>query len=968
MADHRETGERSSSEQPPSSIKMEQVRTIPGGALVRTLPPQQRFIMTPSTALIQASSTTTIQAQVVPKVTVQGASSNVGRISAVPMQSAATSTGGFHVPKGPAAVANITVPRSSNVAAPMVRGTSLQAISVAPHTIPGSIATTAGTMQIGRSVVSSVAPWVGISSAQQSNIPRQTTHIRPAIQQITEHPYYPCTPPHSKPYPRSRATPKYVNEAKSKNTLVSYDNSSSDEDSDPLPSNLSSLQKAYHRLVSYNSSDEESTDPSNGSKISGQVRPLDQRMLVHSSTTHKQVITQQAQVQLTAGGNDPSKGQTTVLKSYSGASAAARLIAPPSAQNLSRIVPSAMVSLHSAAVLVPNSQGIPVKTTVAQPKVITQPVHSSTSVQFPAVSSATVQPALALNTVQVSRPALVTVMLSPSVAAGAGSQPQGVTHIKPHPSGGPQIIQQSSGGGLSQGSSTVGKLYADGPHTITATSQPVFIQTQGSLSGQVSQKTQLPAALIVREPPRSKEELVSSAPSGVNLHSGTVYSLTGGSYYDGPSYIKVPQQHQSLSSNMTASSGPQQPSLHIRQTATQMPSISPSISVPSSQGLRVNPMMVVDGGRTQISPFTSSVDSSTSMSSSDTNMAALALTSQALKQTTSPRPSILRKREPEGSPIKVTKNLAPVLSGITVSASSPPCPPGSPPKRPESGQSGVSSSGSTTVSANSSPGESPTATLKQENVDDEMATPAALPVTSGAPTIMTVATSRPQILHHPPPTSSAHQTEMSPRKKPRKQQLSGNQIASEPTFSEDEMEFITDDKVKRDTKEEPPEDAEKAAPKKTMSLLSAYKHNWKGRNNHFNRYTDVKPKEERKPTLSEIANQKNVAQKLTGWKVYHIATHLEDLANSETEFFSEYNSTLSFLEDKLGKCRNRETEKDFHRITERVRANYQRSRVVKDHMIEARSQLFKLLEHKSYISDIINRNTIKRPLKKRERL
>ncbi|KAF6214435.1 hypothetical protein GE061_009178 [Apolygus lucorum] len=891
MSDHREGGERSS-EQPSSSIKMEQVRTIPGGALVRTLPPQQRFIMTPSTALIQASSTTTIQAQVVPKV--QGTGSNVGRINAVPMHSAATSTGGFHVPKGPAAVANITVPRSSNVAAPMVRGTSLQAISVAPHTIPGSIATTAGTMQIGRSVVSNVAPWMGITSAQQSNIPRQTTHIRPAIQHIT------------------------------------------------------------------------------GSKISSQVRPLDQRMLVHSSTTHKQVITQQAQVQLTAGGNDPSKGQTTVLKSYSGASAAARLISPSSAPNLSRIatIPSAMVSLHSAAVLVPNSQGIPVKTTVAQPKVITQPVHSSTSVQFPAVSSATVQPALALNTVQVSRPALVTVMLSPSVAAGGGSQSQGITHIKSHSSGGsgPQIIQQGSGGGLTQGTSTVSKLYADGPHTITATSQPVFIQTQGALSGQVSQKTQLPAALIVREPQRSKEELVSSTPSGVNLHSGTVYSLTSGSYYDGQSYIKVPQQHQSLSSNMTASGLPQQPSLQSRQSTTQMPSISSSISIPSSQGLRVNPMMVVDAGRTQIPPFTSSVDSSTSMSSNDTNMAALALTSQALKQTTSPRPSILRKREPEGSPIKVTKNLAPVLSGLTVSASSPPCPPGSPPKRPESGQSGVSSSGSTTVSANSSPGESPTATLKQENVDEDMATSAALPVTSIASTIMSSAPSRPQILNPPPPTSSAHQTEMSPRKKPRKQQLSGNQITSEPTFSEDEMEFITEDKIKREIKEEPSEDAEKAAPKKTMSLLSAYKHNWKGRNNHFNRYTDVKPKEERKPTLSEIANQKNVVQKLTGWKIYHIATHLEDLANSETEFFSEYNSTLSFLEDKLGKCRNRETEKDFHRITERVRANFQRSRVVKDHMIEARSQLFKLLEHKSYISDIINRNTIKRPLKKRERL
>lgn len=72
-------------------------------------------------------------------------------------------------------------------------------------------------------------------------------------------------------------------------------------------------------------------------------------------------------------GNDPSKGQTTVLKSYGGATSATRLVAPANAPGLSRITtipPAIAVSLHSAAaVLVPNSQGIPLKTTMAQPKV-----------------------------------------------------------------------------------------------------------------------------------------------------------------------------------------------------------------------------------------------------------------------------------------------------------------------------------------------------------------------------------------------------------------------------------------------------------------------------------------------------------------------------------------------------------------------------------------------------------------------
>ena len=66
-------------------------------------------------------------------------------------------------------------------------------------------------------------------------------------------------------------------------------------------------------------------------------------------------------------------------------------------------------------------------------------------------------------------------------------------------------------------------------------------------------------------------------------------------------------------------------------------------------------------------------------------------------------------------------------------------------------------------------------------------------------------------------------------------------------------------------------------PRRTMSLLNSYKHNWKARNNHFIRYSDVKVKEERKPTLSEIANQKQALQKLNGWKIYHLGSQMEDM-------------------------------------------------------------------------------------------
>lgn len=107
----------------------------------------------------------------------------------------------------------------------------------------------------------------------------------------------------------------------------------------------------------------------------------------------------------------------------------------------------------------------------------------------------------------------------------------------------------------------------------------------------------------------------------------------------------------------------------------------------------------------------------------------------------------------------VAKNLNPVLASLPSSRSiSPPLSP-----KGDLDGGGCQSSGSTTVSATSSPG-----------LDEE---PEQSRITIN-PTI-----------------------EMSPRKKPRKQQLTGVEL-TESRYTEEEMQFITEEKMKKENKEE----------------------------------------------------------------------------------------------------------------------------------------------------------------------
>lgn len=65
----------------------------------------------------------------------------------------------------------------------------------------------------------------------------------------------------------------------------------------------------------------------------------------------------------------------------------------------------------------------------------------------------------------------------------------------------------------------------------------------------------------------------------------------------------------------------------------------------------------------------------------------------------------------------------------------------------------------------------------------------------------------------------------------------------------------------------------------TIYALQNYKPSWKGTNNHFLRYSDVKPREERRNNIIDLANQENIQKRLSGWKIVHLRAQIEDLVS-----------------------------------------------------------------------------------------
>ncbi|XP_060775787.1 histone deacetylase complex subunit SAP130a isoform X2 [Neoarius graeffei] len=217
----------------------------------------------------------------------------------------------------------------------------------------------------------------------------------------------------------------------------------------------------------------------------------------------------------------------------------------------------------------------------------------------------------------------------------------------------------------------------------------------------------------------------------------------------------------------------------------------------------------------------------------------------------------------------------------------------------------------------------------------------------------------------------------SPRKKPRKQQhvISNEEGEMMETNSTDEERASSRTPgSKAERPESPPReyvDEEgvryvPVRPRPPITLLRHYRNPWKAAYHHFQRYSDIRVKEEKKNSLQDVANQRGVACRAQGWKVHLCAAQLKQLTSLEHDVYSR----LTTLQEGLIPKKRAGADDDLHRINELIQGNMQRCKLVMDQVTEARDTMMKVLDHKDRVLKLLNKNgTVKKSskLKRKER-
>uniref|UniRef100_A0A665UL07 Sin3A-associated protein a n=1 Tax=Echeneis naucrates TaxID=173247 RepID=A0A665UL07_ECHNA len=217
----------------------------------------------------------------------------------------------------------------------------------------------------------------------------------------------------------------------------------------------------------------------------------------------------------------------------------------------------------------------------------------------------------------------------------------------------------------------------------------------------------------------------------------------------------------------------------------------------------------------------------------------------------------------------------------------------------------------------------------------------------------------------------------SPRKKPRKQQhvISTEESEMMETNSTDEEKAPGRPITGRAERcESPPReyvDEEgvryvPVRPRPPVTLLRHYRNPWKAAYHHFQRYSDIRVKEEKKGTLQDMANQRGVACRAQGWKIHLCAAQLRQLSSLEHDVYSR----LSTLQEGLIPKKRAGADDDLHRINELIQGNMQRCKLVMDQVTEARDTMMKVLDHKEKVLKLLNKNgAVKKSskLKRKER-
>uniref|UniRef100_A0A8B9HQB7 Histone deacetylase complex subunit SAP130-like n=1 Tax=Astyanax mexicanus TaxID=7994 RepID=A0A8B9HQB7_ASTMX len=214
----------------------------------------------------------------------------------------------------------------------------------------------------------------------------------------------------------------------------------------------------------------------------------------------------------------------------------------------------------------------------------------------------------------------------------------------------------------------------------------------------------------------------------------------------------------------------------------------------------------------------------------------------------------------------------------------------------------------------------------------------------------------------------------SPRKKPRKQQhvISTEESEMMEANSTDEERVLTKPPSQRPEKRKSPpkeyidEEGVRYVPvriRPPVTLLRHYRNPWKAAYHHFQRYSDVRVKEEKKGSLQDVANQKGVVCRAQGWKIHLCSAQLQQLTNLEHDAYSR----LTTLQEGLVPKKKSGGDDDLHRISELIQGNMQRCKLVMDQITEARESMMKVLDHRERVLKLLNKNSSTKKLHKLKR-
>ncbi len=233
------------------------------------------------------------------------------------------------------------------------------------------------------------------------------------------------------------------------------------------------------------------------------------------------------------------------------------------------------------------------------------------------------------------------------------------------------------------------------------------------------------------------------------------------------------------------------------------------------------------------------------------------------------------------------------------------------------------------------------------------------------------------------PNSEGNQT---PRKKPRKQLLEPSSLKSSQNI---QLLNSSANKLKTEDNSTDKESALHLNKKPRVSLLSSYNMQWKALQYHFLKYSDVRPKPEKKLTLSELSNEG--LQRKNGWKIHHLATQMEVMTDNELNVHQRLTQFLdTFEKDVTNQCSsNNSNIKNINsnnnnnnntsvcdlkhsmggdsfdsiaiKLNDLIRGNLQRSNLFSDQITEARQLIIKLTnDHKERVAKITKKCANKR--------